>query len=956
MTGRRVPRTPASRATPAGAATGAVAPSDPGPDEIAFTPEDVAVARALGGTPDAIMLLRAHVTATAGEHRPQQEQMAETVQTAIMQQHPLLVQAGTGTGKSLAYLFAVAASGRRTVIATATNQLSDQLIRHDLPTVAATLADTDQPVTYAMLKGRSNYVCKAKIAELDSLDVQAGMHGGQDTLFPTDDAATPTVRQKDARALTRLMTWARTTTTGDRSEGDPGTDRVWSQVSVSQAECAGRECPFYQDCFTELARRRARAANIVVTNHALLAQDMKMAVQQDQDEPVGSAAAPATLFGPHDVVIVDEAHALADSLTSALSQEVSPAAIDKFLRRASIYVDDPAKDSAGESVTVTTARADLDNLIAVFSTMPTGPILDLTLEQANAIGFLAVRLADVARLLITASIAANTSGKPKRATAITLLAGQATEYATTTIAARGDATTGTVRWIDRGRDGQPPVMRVAPLHIGDLLNTALEARTFIGTSATLTVAGSFTGIAHTLSMGHATMTDVGTPFSYPTQGMLYIPNASVFPEPVGRERTAHTAAVLTELTALVTAAGGRTLALFTTTAGAQRAAAHLRDALPDLTVLAHGDAPADALVRDFRDDETSVLCATMGLWQGTDVPGPSCFPAGTLIRTSQGHKPIETITVGDRVWTHKRRYRTVTTVMAREYAGDLVEVHTDGTVPVRMTPEHPVLTTRHAKQSGAVHLNTISDEWVPAGDLTTDHRLVLPVGDQPANINRLTPVLSTNARPAERTRNSRDGSPDVDATSIKYHVSPVRQIERVPFDGLVYNFSVDTDESYCVPGFAVHNCSLVVIDKVSFAPIDDVLTAARRTAADEDGRDGFSEVIVGQAAISLAQAVGRLIRHRSDRGVVAILDPRVLTKGYGRTLLNSLPDFPRYTDQATVLAALTRLTGGHVPSPRTGPARSAGTLGKPKSSTRGRAPRRSAATRRISTRGPRPSL
>jgi ATP-dependent DNA helicase DinG len=710
--------------------------SDITPDrDEAVGPEELAVARALGANLSGVDLLRAHVQATGGQTRPQQESMVDAVTEAVLAAKPALVQAGTGTGKSLGYLFPLAAIGARAVVATATNQLSEQLIRHDLPRVAETLEASGGQLTFAQLKGRNQYVCRARVNELETLNNQAASHvdaGHGDRLFELDPELDPKAAARgaakaDAAQVGDVLEWAKTTPTGDRADGPSVPDRVWLQVSTSSADCPGAQaCPFGATCFTEAARAKAKEANIVVTNHALLAQDIKSAASAGK---LGLST-PATangMFGPRHAVIVDEAHDLPGALTSALSSDLDPRALGKWISKAATYLIDDDVDTNGHPLTVIGFRSDLETLERVLESAPEGAMETMPRELVTALDALTTRLLRVSSLLQKAAADARETDKPKRATAIDVLRTQCEEHSTTIVEAR-TISPGRVRWVEQRREDAPPVLRTAPLEVGDDLRIGLGGKTLIATSATLTVADDFTPLARTLGVdGTATTLDVGTPFDYPRQGMLYIPRAP-FPEPVGRDRTAHTEAVLDEVLALVTAAGGRTLALFTTTAAARRTADHLRTHLPHLNVHATGDAAADVLVREFAAEETSVLCATMGLWQGVSVEGPGC--------------------------------------------------------------------------------------------------------------------------------------------------------------------------------------SLVIIDKVAFAPMDDVLTAARRTHADSQGRDGFREVVVASAATSLAQGAGRLIRTAADRGVVAILDPRIHTKGYGRTLIGSLPPFRLYTDRDVVTGALERLTGG----------------------------------------------
>lgn len=705
------------------------------PHETSTDVEDLAVERALGGAPDAVACLRVHVAETGGQVRPQQERMAVAVEEAITREQPLLVQAGTGTGKSLAYAFAAAVSGKRTVIATATNQLGEQLARKDMPMVAGLLSRTGATIPVALLKGRSNYVCRAKIRELH--DLEAGAPTG-DTLF--DPATLTASRADDARALRELLEWADSTGTGDRSEGPAVSNRVWQQVSVGSSDCAGTACPFYDSCFTEVARRQAKAARIVLTNHSLIAQDIRLSreAMPDAHALAGTPGGATGLLGPAPVIIVDEAHAFAETVTRALSTTVDPGAAVKIVAKAEPYVSprtagEPSSSRSGDvdarSRHGLQAADALAALMQDLNARTPGTLTDIPAPLEDALTEAAHAVVNLARKVQQAATQATADGKPKRAAAATLIQEQLAGIAEDLLASRTDIP-GTVRWIQDTGTGRH--LCTAPVNVADPVQewAALGQRTVIATSATLTVAGSFDSTARTLGLQDATCLDVGSPFDYPNQGMLYVPGPP-FPAPLGKERLEHTEHVLTAVERLVAAAGGRALLLFTTTAGAIRAAEHLRSAFPAVNVLCHGEAPADTLVTEFRDDEQSVLCATMGLWHGVDVPGPAC--------------------------------------------------------------------------------------------------------------------------------------------------------------------------------------SLVVIDKIPFPPMDDALTAARRANADHEGRDGFTDVYVASAAIDLAQATGRLIRRHDDKGVVAILDPRLHTKPYGRVLLQSLPGFPRYTDLATVEAALRRLTGGLPP-------------------------------------------
>ena len=694
-------------------------------DDKPLTTDHLAVVAALGGQNSALAMLQAHVLETEGEHRPQQERMLNRVEEAISLRRNLLIQAGTGTGKSLAYAFAAAAAGKRTVIATATNQLSEQLTRKDLPQVAGLMDRQKRPLDFVVLKGRNQYACKARIQEARALG-----SGQQEDTLPLaegNDDLSDIARQ--GKQFAQLMEWVETTQSGERSEAPAVADRVWRQISVSSSECVRSECPFYSDCFAEKARAAARRADLVVTNHALLAQDVRMASLDDETDAIA-----APLLPRHEVLIIDEAHAFPSTLSDALSLRLETDGMRSHLRKARRVLD--ISDKAHSALLTRCAEA-LDSIEDSLANLPIGVLPNLPEEFRRSLDNGTVQFLSLARALRDASANLTKEGKGRQGTAALMLANQVDDDAVTFSRCRATQD-GTVRWVEQLTPDGKPVLCVSPVDVGGLFAAALEGRTLIGTSATLKVGGDFGVQQRAFGLVDCDTDDVGTPFSYPKQGMLYIPKAP-FPEPVGKERFEHTAAVLDELCALVEAAGGRALALFTTTNAAIKSAEYLRKQFPGLTVLAHGEAPAESLVREFSEDETSVLCATMGMWQGVSVEGPAC--------------------------------------------------------------------------------------------------------------------------------------------------------------------------------------SLVVIDKLSFPPPDDPLTQAKREFAAQSGGEGFKEVFVAKAAIDVAQAAGRLIRTSSDRGVVAILDPRILTKRYGQTLIASLPPFPIFTDRKTVTDALTRLTGGLAPNARKKPSK-----------------------------------
>ena len=561
--------------------------------------------------PDVAKLLAAAVNGIGGAERPGQVQMAEAVRQAIETGEHLAVQAGTGTGKSLAYLVPAVrhavAAGSTVVVATATIALQRQLIDRDLPRLMAAVKPLlDREPAFAILKGRRNYLClhrqKGGVAD-----------DPQDALFdPAGSGPTSPL----GRQVKRLHEWAEQTTTGDRDELVPGVpEAAWRQVSVSAQECIGAQrCPFGSRCFAEKARDEAVRADIVVTNHALLAID---------------ATSEIDVLPDHDVVIIDEAHDLVDRVTSATTGELSGPAVDMAARRAGRLTELAVMEGA-------TAVAD--------RLRETGAALAIDLGDAPAgrldelSGTLAATLTSVRDAAgacleaIQASEAPDDEDPQKMASARVTLASldELRRTASRILDAFGEDITerGEVVWLDRPfteDSRRPPTLRVAPLEVGRVLRNRLFAqRTVVLTSATLALGGSFTPLAIQWGLppsGDDELTwtglDVGSPFDHPRSGILYV--ARHLPPP-GRDQLPE--AYLTELEELIAAAGGRTLGLFSSMRAAIQAAAALRERI-GYPLLCQGDDLTAQLVRQFAEDEPTCLFGTLSLWQGVDVPGNS---------------------------------------------------------------------------------------------------------------------------------------------------------------------------------------------------------------------------------------------------------------------------------------------------------------------------------------------
>ncbi|QDQ14086.1 ATP-dependent DNA helicase [Streptomyces spectabilis] len=636
-------------------------------------------------------LLHAAVAAVGGTERPGQVTMAETVAEAIDDGSHALVQAGTGTGKSLGYLVPALAHGERVVVATATLALQRQLVERDLPrTVDALHPLLRRRPEFAMLKGRSNYLCLHRLHEGVPQEEEEG-------LFDQFEAAAPT--SKLGRDLLRLRDWADETENGDRDDLTPGvSDRAWAQVSVSSRECLGASrCAYGQECFAEAARERAKLSEVVVTNHALLAID---------------AIEGAPVLPQHEVLIVDEAHELVSRVTGVATGELTPGQVNRAVRRAAKLVDEKVADQ------LQTAAEGFERLMEL--------ALPGRLEEIpEDLGYALMALRDAARAVITAlGTTRDKSVQDEDAVRKQALASVETIHE---VAER--ITTGSeydVVWYER-HDRFGASLRVAPMSVSGLLREKLFTdRSVILTSATLKLGGDFNGVGASLGLApegtRADETpvwkgvDVGSPFDYRKQGILYVAQHLARP---GRDGTRED--MLDELAELIEAAGGRTLGLFSSMRAAQSAAEELRGRL-DMPILLQGEETLGELIKNFAADEQTCLFGTLSLWQGVDVPGTSC--------------------------------------------------------------------------------------------------------------------------------------------------------------------------------------QLVVMDKIPFPRPDDPLMSARQKAVDEAGGNGFMAVAATHAALLMAQGAGRLVRASGDRGVVAVLDPRLATARYGSYLRASLPDFWYTTDRNQVRRSL----------------------------------------------------
>lgn len=643
-------------------------------------------------------LLDAVVAALGGTHRPGQVEMAEAVESAIRTREHLLVQAGTGTGKSLAYLVPAllhaADYDEPVIVATATLALQAQLVERDLPK----LADAAEPLLgrrprWATLKGRANYACLHRIRD--------GAPDDQGELVAAEDVVSGSLGAEVVRAREWAEEQAEQSGTGDRDRLDPGvSDRAWAQVSVNAREClSAARCPYGTECFAERARHRANDADVVVTNHALLA------INALEGVPV---------LPEHDVVVVDEGHELTARVTSVAAADLWPGVVDRAATRCRAYVDE---GDAGE------LRLAGERLRQAFDDTEPGRLDKLPERLLSAL----VDVRDAARAVESGfSTTAGQEREPDAEAARRAAKAMVDEIFGTAERILGENEHDVV-WVeerDQRRGGR--ILRVAPLSVAGLLREKLFGEsTVIATSATLELGGSFDAAAGAFGLlGEKAPAwrglDVGSPFDYGRQAILYV--ARDLPAP-GRDGLRPEA--VEALVELISAAGGRTLGLFSSRRAAEEAAAAVRERLPDMSILCQGEDIVPTLVRTFTEDAAASLFGTLSLWQGVDVPGEAC--------------------------------------------------------------------------------------------------------------------------------------------------------------------------------------SLVVIDRLPFPRPDEPLSSARQRWVEKNGGNGFMTVAANHAALLLAQGAGRLIRRSTDRGVVAVLDPRLVTARYAGYLRASLPPMWFTTDRAVVTGALRRL-------------------------------------------------
>lgn len=509
--------------------------------------------------------------------RAEQIDMAAEVDRALRTRGRLVVEAGTGTGKTFAYLVPAMLSGQRVVISTGTRTLQDQLYMRDVPMVAAALG---RPVRIALLKGRANYLC---LHRLELAEQQARMRG---------------LLREVAIALPRVRDWARTTRRGDIGEvADLGESApVWPWVTSTRDNCLGADCAAFERCHVVHARREALAADVVIVNHHLLMADLVL-----KEEGFGD------LLPSADAVVIDEAHQLADVAAMFLGFVVSTRQMQVLARdlASELLAGAPAVESAAPQ----TIERHIGDLQDSFAGIPER--LEAEHWSAGAIECLdriKYVFEDLAHSLASFEHAGLASIRQRAAELV---------FRIDTLLAKDEDQA--VRWAQQSNSNLS--FHYAPIDVATPLGRLIGAHAgaWICASATLSVAGDFSHFTRRIGMSDARAVQFGSPFDFERQALLYLPPGIDAPS-----SPRHTQQVVEAALPILAASGGRAFLLFTSHRALREAAEILRQRLgpkPPFPILVQGDAPRDALLTRFREHGAAVLLGTSSFWEGVDVKG-----------------------------------------------------------------------------------------------------------------------------------------------------------------------------------------------------------------------------------------------------------------------------------------------------------------------------------------------
>jgi ATP-dependent DNA helicase DinG len=515
--------------------------------------------------------------------RPEQIEMAAQVARVLQSRGRLVVEAGTGTGKTYAYLVPVLLSGRRVIVSTGTRTLQDQLFRRDLPTVTAALG---RPVRVALLKGRANYLC---LHRLELAEQQAVARG---------------LRREVAVALPHVRNWSRTTRQGDVAElarfGE--SDPVWPWVTSTRDNCLGPECPSFDRCHVMKARREAQAADVVVVNHHLLMADLVL-----KEEGFGD------LLPGADAIVIDEAHQLPEIAAAFLGCAVSSRQLQSLARDLAVeLVAGGPRTEVAMSFSQTLERriVDLQDALGTrerheFEQWPESAVESLHALQGS--------LDELTRSLSAAAGEHAGIGAVRRRTA------ELSERLGMMLARASEDATPSVRWAQVNGFGVS--FHYVPVDVATQLGSLIGAHAgaWICTSATLAVGDDFSHFTRRVGMEEPHTAHFGSPFDYASQALLYLPQGLDAPS-----SPRHTRQVIDAAWPVLQASGGRAFLLFTSHRALREAAEVLLQRLgpePLFPVLVQGDAPREALLNRFREYGNAVLLGTSSFWEGVDVKG-----------------------------------------------------------------------------------------------------------------------------------------------------------------------------------------------------------------------------------------------------------------------------------------------------------------------------------------------
>ena len=518
--------------------------------------------------------------------RREQLRMAQGVSAALVSQASLVVEAGTGTGKTFAYLVPALLSGARILISTGTRTLQDQLFAKDLPLVSAALG---RPARVALLKGRGNYLCRYRLGRAESA-------GEQLPLVAAPAARSPAL-------LTRIQRWARTTQRGDLAEvrGLSDSHPVWGQVTSTRESCLGVRCPEIARCHVVAARREALEADIVIVNHHLLLADLTL-----KEDGFGD------LLGCADAVILDEAHQIPDLATQFFGAHVSSRQIESLLKDVRVELADSAPQPSASQTCAATLAAVEESLARLRAALPSavGRVAWSTIVPAtHPLHSLLEALENLAAVLSTRAEQPALGQLAERAADMALSLARIVDF---------DELDG-ARTLEAG--ARCFTVSLVPFDISSRFRALVSARrgSWIFTSATLSVGEEFAHFTGRLGLAEAVTLRIESPFDHERQALLYLPAG--LPEP---SSPAYVAAVIDTARPLIEAARGGAFVLFTSHRALMQGAALLRaqwGAEPRYRLFVQGEAPRERLLQEFRADGNGVLLGTASFWEGVDVKG-----------------------------------------------------------------------------------------------------------------------------------------------------------------------------------------------------------------------------------------------------------------------------------------------------------------------------------------------